>query len=380
MLPKVILIDIIPPNVSPAESLARLNELERLVDTYGGFVVVRKVQRKQVPNYRTYIGTGKVEEILQAALELKASYIIVNNQMKPEQLYNLEKEFTDKHQIKVWDKIDLILAIFAKHAVTREAKLQIEMARLRHFGPRISKMGVELMRQGAGIGTRGKGETNIEIMKRHIRLREQNVKDELKKVEKNQESQRQKRHDHGFRTVAIVGYTNAGKSQLLNALTKKEVKIKDELFATLDSRIGKLFLPDSRTMCLVSDTIGFIRDLPPQLINAFHSTLSETIHADLILHVIDIDDLDMEWKIKVVHDVLHTLGCGHKKVLYVFNKIDVMQFDHRAELAEKHRHYEPVFVSAKEKLNLDELKSKIAHHLFPLEVKKIALESSMMLQ
>jgi len=372
MLPKVILIDIIPPNVSPAESLARLNELERLVDTYGGFVVVRKVQRKQQPNYRTYIGTGKVEEILAAALELKASYIIVNNQMKPEQLYNLEREFTDKHQIKVWDKIDLILAIFAKHAVTREAKLQIEMAKLRHFGPRISKMGVELMRQGAGIGTRGKGETNIEIMKRHIRLREQNVREELKKVEKNQENQRQKRHDHGFRTVAIVGYTNAGKSQLLTSLTQKHIKVKDELFATLDSRIGKLFLPEAQTSCLVSDTIGFIRDLPPQLIEAFHSTLSETIHADLILHVIDIDDLDMEWKIKVVHEVLSTLKCGHKKVIYVFNKIDLLQFDHREELAEKHKHYEPVFVSAKDKTNLDELKTKIAQHLFPIEIKKWA--------
>lgn len=299
--------------------------------------------------------------------------------MKPEQLYNLEKEFTDRHQIRVWDKIDLILAIFAKHAVTKEAKLQIELARLRHFGPRISKMGVELMRQGAGIGTRGKGETNIEIMKRHIRLREHNVREELKKVEVSQESQRKKRHEHGFRTVAIVGYTNAGKSQLLNALTKKEVKIKDELFATLDSRIGKLFLPEARTSCLVSDTIGFIRDLPPQLIDAFHSTLSETVHADLILHVIDIDDLDMEWKIKVVHEVLDTLKCGHKKVIYVFNKIDLLQFDHRAELAEKFKHYDPVFVSAMQKTNLDQLKAKIARYLFPMEVKK-ALENSMMLQ
>jgi GTPase len=375
MLPKVILVDIIPPHVSPTESLARLNELERLVDTYGGFVVVRKVQRKQQPNYRTYIGTGKVEEILQSALELNAKYLIVNNMMKSEQLYNLEREFTDKHQIKVWDKIDLILAIFAKHAVTKEAKLQIELAKLRHFGPRISKMGVELMRQGGGIGTRGKGETNIEIMKRHIRTHEFNVRQELKKIEVSQENQRKQRHNHGFRTVAIVGYTNAGKSQLLNSLTRKEVKVKDELFATLDSRIGKLWLPDAQVPCLVSDTIGFIRDLPPQLIDAFHSTLNETLHADLILHVIDIDDLDMEWKIKVVHEVLDTLKCGHKKVLYVFNKIDLLQYDHKRELAEKYGHYDPVFISAKEKTNLDELKSKIAKHLFPEEVKK-ALENS----
>ena len=364
MLPKVILVDIIPPQTSPEESLARLNELERLVDTYGGFVVVRKVQRKQHPNYRTYIGTGKVEEILKSALELEANYMIVNNLLKPEQLYNLEKEFTDRHSIKVWDKIDLILAIFAKHAVTREAKLQIELASLRHLGPRIFKMGGELMQQKGGIsGTRGKGETNIEIMKRHIRAREQNIKEQLKKVERNQDSQREKRHDQGFRTVAIVGYTNAGKSELLRSLTRKEVKVKDELFATLDSRIGKLYLPEAQTSCLVSDTIGFIRDLPPELIDAFHSTLSETVHADLILQVIDVDDLDFEWKIQVVHDVLNQIECGHKKHIYIFNKIDLLQFDHTEELRHKYAHFHPVFISAKNKVNLNELKKRITEKL-----------------
>ena len=369
MLPKVILVDIIPPETSSAESLARLNELERLLSAYGGFVVVRKIQRRQIPNYKTYIGKGKVNEILNTALEEKVDYIMVNNLLKPEQLYNLESLF-EKQGIKVWDKIDLILEIFAKHATTKEAKLQIELAKLRHLGPRIAKMGVELMRQAGGIGTRGLGETNIEVMKRHIRTREQHIKKQLQKIEKNQAGQRRKRKNTGFKTVAIVGYTNAGKSQLLHSLTNKNVKIKDELFATLDSRIGKVYLPDVKTCCLISDTIGFIRDLPPELIDAFHSTLAETIHADLILHIIDIDDLDMEWKMDVVHKVLKRLGCGTKKMIYAFNKIDLMQFDQIKELTQQYKKYDPVFVSAKEKTNLEDLKSKIARYLSTRTAKK----------
>ena len=362
MLPKVILVDIIPPDTTSAQSLARLNELERLLSTYGGFVVVRKIQRRQIPNYKTYIGKGKANEILDVALKEKVDYIIINNLLKPDQLYNLESLF-EKQGIKVWDKIDLILEIFAKHATTKEAKLQIELAKLRHLGPRIVKMGMELMRQAGGIGTRGLGETNIEVMKRHIRNRERTIKIQLKKIEKNQEGQRLKRQNLGFKTVAIVGYTNAGKSQLLNSLTRKGVKVEDELFATLDSRIGKVYLPDVQTCCLISDTIGFIRDLPPELIDAFHSTLAETIHSDLILHIIDIDDLDMEWKIDVVTTVLKKLHCESKKIIFVFNKIDLMQYDLVKELAKTYKKYNPVFISAKEKTNLEQLKSKIAQQI-----------------
>jgi len=362
MLPKVILVDIIPPQTSDAESLARLNELEQLLTTYGGFVIIRKIQRRQIPHYKTYIGKGKVDEILEIALKKKADYVIVNNLLKPGQLYNLEALF-EKHSIKVWDKVDLILEIFAKHATTKEAKLQIELAKLRHLGPRIAKMGIELMRQAGGIGTRGKGETNIEVMKRHIRKREQTIKRELQKIEKNQAGQRRKRKNTGFKTVAIVGYTNAGKSQLLNALTNKSVKIKNELFATLDSRIGKVYLPDLNDCMLISDTIGFIRDLPPELIDAFHSTLAETIHADLILHVIDTDDLDREWKMDVVNKVLRDLKCDTKKMIYAFNKIDLMQYDEMEELAGKYIKYKPVFISALKKTNLEELKSRIARQI-----------------
>ena len=194
-LPKVILVDIIPPNVTPEESLARLNELENLLVTYGGFVIIRKIQKRQMPDYKTYVGSGKVQEVLDEALDKKANFVIVNNMLKPQQMYNL-KEVFEKHDIEVWDRVDLILKIFSKHATTKEAKLQIELASLRHLGSRISKMGLELMRQGGGIGTRGQGETNIEVMKRHIAGRKKKIKDDLKKIEKNHEGQRKGRSKH----------------------------------------------------------------------------------------------------------------------------------------------------------------------------------------
>jgi len=368
MLPKVILVDIIPPETTPEESLERLNELENLLTTYGGFVIIRKIQKRQMPDYKTYIGKGKTEEILDEAIEKKADYIIVNNILKPKQIYNLEHKF-EKHEIEVWDRIDLILKIFSKHATTKEAKLQIELASLRHLGPRISKMGLELTRQGGG-GTggggarRGQGETNIEIMKRHIAKREQKICSDLKKIEKTHESQRKSRKNQGFKTVAIVGYTNAGKSCLLRALTKKEVKVKNELFATLDSRIGKLYLPKTKNNCLLSDTIGFIRDLPPDLIHAFHSTLAETINADLLLHVIDIDDFEMEAKIKTVHNVLKEIKCENKEMIYVFNKIDLLSEEAQKNLKLRYKELSPILVSSEQKINLEELKNVIAKKLY----------------
>jgi len=362
MKPKVILVDIIDPKTTPEESLARLNELESLLVTYGGFVIIRKIQKRQSPDYQTYIGKGKVDEILEEAKSTKATYVIINNLLKPQQSYNLEKIF-ETHNIQIWDKIDLILNIFAKHATTKEAKLQIELASLRHLGPRIFKMGDELMRQAGGIGTRGKGETNIEIMKRHIARRKQKVKDVLKKIEKNQSSQRRHRKNSGFKIAAIVGYTNAGKSSLLRALTGKKVKVQNELFATLDSRIGKVYLPKVQGSVLMSDTIGFIRNLPPELIHAFHSTLAETIHADLLIHVIDASDLEMEWKIETVDNVLEGLECECKNVVYIFNKIDLVMKDRLESLKEDYSALNPIFLSAERGINLNELKDRIGDEL-----------------
>ena len=362
-LPRAILVDIIPPDMTSEDSLARLNELENLLVTYGGFVIVRKIQKKQVPDYNTYIGKGKVDELLEDSKNLQAEFLIINNLLKPQQLYNLEALFR-KHDVQVWDKIDLILKIFAKHATTKEAKLQIELASLKHLGPRIFKMGQDLMRQGGGIGTRGQGETNIEVMKRHIASREKKIKEDLKKIAKNQEGQRNKRQSQGFKTVAIVGYTNAGKSKLLQSLTGKNVKVKDELFATLDSRIGKAFLPDVSQSVLVTDTIGFIRDLPPELIEAFDSTLAETVHSDLLLHVIDCSDFETEWKIRVVDEVLQKLGCSEKQIIHVFNKADLLSGKGREEVFLKFSHLHPVLISAEHKTNLEAVKKKIGEKIF----------------
>ena len=360
---KAILVDIIHPQTTAEDSLARLNELESLLVTYGGFVIVRKIQRKQQPNYKTYIGKGKVEEILDDARHSKADYVVINNLLKPQQLFNLSEKF-EPEKIEVWDKVDLILKIFEKHASSKEAKLQIELASLKHLGPRIFKMGDELMRQGGGIGTRGQGETNIEIMKRHIRRREQKIKVALKKIEKNHDGQRRQRQNRGFKTVAIVGYTNAGKSALLHNLTKKKVKVKNELFATLDSRIGKVYLNDVNQSVLVSDTIGFIRDLPPELIEAFKSTLAETIHADLLLHVVDCGDFEMEWKMDVVEKILSEIGCSNKKTLLIFNKIDLLSTAHRSDLEKKYGHLNPLFISAEQRLGLEVLKGKVGRSLY----------------
>lgn len=356
--PKVILVDIIEPKTNKDDALKSMEELENLVDTFGGFVVIKKVQKKQMPDYRTYIGTGKLEEIVAEAKAEGVEMIIFNNMLKPQQLFNVQWKI-EKDGIKVWDRIDLILKIFEKHASTAEAKLQIELAALRHMGPRIFGMGMELSRQGGGIGTRGKGETNTEIMKRHIAEHEKKIQEKLEKVLKQREGQRKARIRKGLKTVAIVGYTNAGKSQLLNALTQKNIKIKDELFATLDTRIGQLFLPQSKSTCLLSDTIGFIQKLPPDLIDAFKSTLEETIHADLLLHVIDYSDPKKGMKIEVVKNILQDLGVEHTKTLIVCNKIDLCKKLMTKGFEKKFQKESPTFVSALKKENLQELITKI---------------------
>lgn len=363
--PKVILIDVIEPQTKTNEAKYKLLELENLVNTYGGLVVVKKIQKKQIPNYQTYLGTGKLEEAILDTETLSADLIIFNNLLKPQQIYNIEQKFYSKKiKIEVWDRIDLILKIFAKHAESGEAKLQIELAAIQHMGPRIFGMGMELSRQGGGIGTRGIGETNTEIMKRHLAEQEQKIKEKLKKIQKRHELQRQSRLRQNLKTVAIVGYTNAGKSELLSNLTSKKVKVKDELFATLETRIGQLYLPKNQSICLISDTIGFIQNLPPTLIKAFKSTLDETIHADLILHVIDYADQQKEQKIKVVNEILTDLGVHKTPTLFVCNKIDLIKKLKNKSFQKKHQKNSPIFVSALQKIGLKELVKKIEIKLF----------------
>ncbi|MDD5437533.1 MAG: GTPase HflX [Patescibacteria group bacterium] len=360
--PRAILIDVIPPRMPDKVAQRRIYELENLTRTYGGIVVVKIVQKRALPDYKTYIGSGKLEEMVNIAKSEKVELIVVNNILKPHQIYNIEKR-VERDRVAVWDRIDMILKIFQKHATTIEAKLQIRLAGIRHMGPRIFRMGLELGQQQGGIGVRGGGETNIEIMKRHLAEQERSIKSQLEKISRTRNGHRVRRDRLGLKTASIVGYTNAGKSSILNVLTRKGAYVADELFATLDTRVSKLWLPDAQKEVLLSDTIGFIQDLPPQLIDAFRSTLEETIDAELILHVIDASDPFIHEKIEEVEKILDRLGVGETPKIYVFNKIDLKKKIPRTTLKKRYKEMTPVFVSALSGQGLEELKLQIAKRL-----------------
>lgn len=358
--PRAILVDVVPPLMEKKIAERRIHELESLTHTYGGMVVVKIIQRRATPDYKTFIGRGKLEEIVELAKKEKVELIVVNNILKPHQIFNIEKRVERDH-IAVWDRMDMILKIFHKHATTTEAKLQISLAGIRHMGPRIFRMGLELSQQAGGIGTRGLGETNIEVMKRHLFEQERSIKNQLAKVSNTRSVHRARRDRLGLKTASIVGYTNAGKSSLLNALTRKGAYVANELFATLDTRVAKLWLGDFSV--LLSDTIGFIQDLPPQLIDAFESTLEETVDAELILHVIDINDPFMHEKIEEVEQILKQIGVSETPKIYVFNKIDQARKYPKASLSKRYKEFTPVFVSALKGEGLEELKVQIAKKL-----------------
>lgn len=361
--PRVILIDLLRPQMKRYQALDRLDELEELVRTYGDLSIVKKLQRRNRPDYRMYIGKGKVKELKELAQELGASKLIINNILKPQQVYNLNEAFRDV-DVEVWDRMDLILHIFDNHAESQEAKLQIELAKIRHMGPRIFGLGgEELARQGGGIGTRGIGETNIEIMKRHLRARENKIKEKLDRVQKMRHEQRKNRRRHGLKTVSLVGYTNAGKTTLLNALTGKQEYAADKLFATLDTRTAKIYLPNKQSSVLVSDTIGFIRDLPPELIEAFASTLSETVHADLLLHVIDGSDPERGRNIQVVNTILERLEIETKPVIHIFNKADKLKPGETETIANQFEDLDPIVLSSTTKEGLNMLIERIENML-----------------
>ncbi len=355
---KAILADVIHYTVPREEAEERMRELEELTKTYGGIAVVKTIQRRSKPDYQTFIGKGKVEEILADGKTLSADVLVINEILKPGQIYNLE-EALRPIKMKVWDRIDLILHIFDRHATSAEAKLQIELARIRHMGPRIYNLGEQLGRQRGGTGTRGgAGESNTEAMKRHLKERERKTIERLKTYEGVRTEHRKNRSRSGFKTIALVGYTNSGKTALLNSLTKRKEYSANELFATLDTRVGELYLPEAQTSVLLSDTIGFIRGLPPELIQAFRSTLSEAVHADLLLHVIDSADPKIDEKKKVVEEILSALGLhDHPRVL-VYNKSDLMN---EAKSVRVYPH--EVTVSALTKHGLPELKRCIQEKL-----------------
>lgn len=344
-----LLVSIIPHSISDQIAFRDLKELKELVQAHGGRVVDFVIQRREIHDKGMYIGSGKITQIANLIKTNHIDVVILNAVVKPGHIFEITNILSSaKRTIKVWDRVDLILQIFSRHAQTAEAKLQIELAAMRHMGPRIYGMGKEMSRQGGGIGTLGIGETNTELMKRHWRTQMKKARDKLEKLAKERERQLARRAKIGFQTVSIVGYTNAGKSSLFNKLTGKAKSVENALFVTLDSNVGKVKLPQSKKDILISDTIGFIRDLPPELIDAFQSTLMESMQADLLLHVIDISDDDLERKIQAVEDILINLSIQEKKRIYVFNKIDKTDAQIIKHLEEKYADFYPQFISVKE--------------------------------
>lgn len=294
-----------------------LDELEELVKTAGGTAVGRFIQNRQTIDSAFYIGKGKVEELRFLLLETGADGIVCDDELTPSQMNNLERELNTR----ILDRTLVILDIFASHASTKEGKLQVELAQLRYRSSHLIGLGSILSRQGGGIGTRGPGEKKLEQDRRMIRERISRLKAELEQVKIHRETQRKRRMENGVPIVCIVGYTNAGKSTLLNALTDSQVLSEDKLFATLDPTTRSLELPDGQQI-LLTDTVGFIRKLPHHLIQAFRSTLEEAKYADYILHVVDASNPQMEIQMHTVYETLRELGISDKPILTAFNKID----------------------------------------------------------
>ena len=299
-----------------------MNELEELAKTAGAEVVARIIQRLPAPNPATLLGEGKIQELKEWAEQLNADLVIFDCELTASRIRNIE----DILNVRVIDRTMLILDIFAGRAVTNEGKLQVELAQLKYRLPRLAGVGASMSRLGGGIGTRGPGETQLETDRRHIRSRIDKLEENLKELEKRREFSRSRRKKDNVLTAAIVGYTNAGKSTLLNNLAGADVLAEDKLFATLDLTSGGIELPDGRTV-LVTDTVGLIRRLPHNLVEAFKSTLEEAASADIILHVIDINDSEAAEKTDTTRQLLAELGCGDIPVVNVLNKCDLIQND-----------------------------------------------------
>lgn len=334
---------------SSEESLA---ELERLADTAGAVVVGRFIQRKEKPDPALFLGKGKVEEISMAIQNTDASLLILDDELTPSQQHNLEQFLG----IKVIDRTALILDIFAQRAHSREGKLQVELAQLKYNLPRIGGQGLVLSRLGGGIGTRGPGETKLEVDRRRIYTRIHDIEAQIGQLKKQRELHRSRRKESRIPLAALVGYTNAGKSTLLNALSGSTVFAEDKLFATLDPTTRLVSLPDKQEV-LLTDTVGFIQKLPHTLVTAFHATLEEVQQADLLLHVVDCSNENYELQIAAVIEVLKELQSESKPTLYVFNKSD--RLENEQVCARMLHDREGIFISASAGTHLEELKQRI---------------------
>ncbi len=364
-----VLVAVASDNIEPQRVEEYLDELEFLIDTAGATPVKRFIQRLHKPDTRTYVGTGKLDEIMQYVKAEGISIVVFDDELSPSQIRNIEQVL----ECKILDRTNLILDIFARRARTSHSKTQVELAQYQYLLPRLTRMWTHLSKQRGGVGMRGPGEKEIETDRRIIRDRISLLKQKLIEIDRQQEVQRKNRKD--LVRVALVGYTNVGKSTLMNLLSKSEVFAENKLFATLDTTVRKVVFDN--LPFLLSDTVGFIRKLPHGLVESFKSTLDEVRESDLLLHVVDISHPEFEQQIDVVKQTLSEIGASDKPVIMIFNKIDAYSFVVKEEddLTPKTRenysldelkdswmakeNAPAIFISAKKKLQVDLLKQKM---------------------
>ena len=366
---KVVLVGMITSEQKEDETGEYLKELSFLTETAGGVPVRQFMQRMDTPNPATFVGAGKLNEICEYIRESGIDLVIFDDDLSPSQLRNIEKSL----ECKILDRTNLILDIFAKRAQTSYAKTQVELAQYQYLLPRLTRMWTHLERQQGGIGSRGPGESEIETDRRIIRDKIARLKEQLKKIDQQMVIQRKNRGN--LVRVAFVGYTNVGKSTLMNLLSKSDVFVEDKLFATLDTTVRKVVI--SALPFLLTDTVGFIRKLPHHLVESFKSTLDEVREADILAHVVDISHPHFENQIDIVNQTLHDLGAQDKPMIMIFNKIDNFQYirkdeddltpktDENITLEELEQTWMArnnrlnVFISAKQKTNIELLKSML---------------------
>lgn len=356
---KALLVSVDTGDFDAEASLAELCELVKSAGAEPAFTLTQKLSR---PESGTFVGTGKLEEIRDICQQQALDLIVVDSELSPTQIKNIEN-FTD---VRVIDRTTLILDIFALRARSKEGKLQVELAQLKYLLPRLTGKGVEMSRLGGGIGTRGPGETKIETDRRHIRRRMETLKDELAEVEKHRLLLRKRREKDGVITCAIVGYTNAGKSTLMNTLTDAGVLAQDKLFATLDPTSRALKLPSGVSVMLI-DTVGLVRRLPHHLVEAFRSTLEEAAQSDIIINLCDASSEEARVHLSVTNDLLASLGCGDRPILTVLNKCDLLD-----DAVMPLEFANCIRISAKTGEGIDRLLQAIEDNL-PVRMKRVSL-------
>ena len=359
------LVGLIAGHARRLEAERSLDELAGLAEAAGADVALRVMQERPRPDPSTFLGSGKIQMLAASCAETGVDVVIFDNELTPAQLRQIE----EKVGRKIIDRTQLILDIFARRARTREGKLQVELAQLKYLLPRLVGAGDALSRLGGGIGTRGPGETKLETDRRRIRTRIHAISDDIEQVRQRRSQLRERRQKASVPTVALVGYTNAGKTTLFNVLTRAHAEASDALFVTLDPLIRQVRLPDNREL-LVSDTVGFIDRLPHALVAAFRATLEETAEADLVLHVIDASARDRDRRMTAVHEVLDEVGALDVPLLDVYNKCDALTPDERRRLQDQ----DPaaLCISALERQGIDELIETITSRV-ALDVRRVTL-------